>query len=166
MSCGIYEIVNTKTGYRYIGQSRRIEERWQNEHIPLLNRGQHLHPKLQSAWTEDGASCFERHILEVLPLRSSNKQMHARERFWIHRYKERLYNDSRTIADRFGAVDEQTAEGALWPFPVPMLTPRRQHLGPPDGVERRKVMYPGRSDHVRLAEIEAEDESRHDVEDK
>jgi len=48
------------------------------------------------------------------------------------------------------------SEGFEWPYPAPVIVPRRTHLGPPVGMpERRSVMYPGRRDHIRLAEIRA-----------
>lgn len=67
MTCGIYQICNTATKYRYVGLSRRVEERW-GEHWKQLNRGCHPHPELQRAWTSNGANFFECHILEELSI--------------------------------------------------------------------------------------------------
>lgn len=159
MTCGIYEIVNTVSKFRYIGQSKRIEERFV-EHNRLLERGAHPHRKLQEAWNEDGAKRFRYGILEELPLASANKIMHARERVWMHKHAARLYNEQGMQPER-KAKKLKGPPAALWPYipPVPFI-PRRHHLGPPKGMEeRRTVMYSGRRDHIRLAEIQAEKES-------
>lgn len=63
MTCGIYEIVHTATKYCYVGQSTRIEERW-DEHKRQLNRGVHRHLFLQGAWTQRGQASFKFRILE------------------------------------------------------------------------------------------------------
>jgi hypothetical protein len=153
MTCGIYEIVNTKTKHRYVGQSTRIEERWM-EHGLLLNRGKHPHCKLQDAWMLHGPTCFKFVILETLCVTAAASLLYERERFWIHRHGNKLYNDERPLTARPGYVSVgNVAEAAAWPFTVPIFKPRRTHLGPPNGEERRKVMYSGRRDHLRLAEI-------------
>jgi hypothetical protein len=158
MTCGIYEIANTASKFRYIGQSKRIEERWV-EHICLLKRGEHCHQKLQQAWDSDGAKRFRYRILEELPLASSNKVMHARERVWMHKNAARLYNEQGIQPERI-VKNPKGPPAALWPYipPIPFIS-RRHHLGPPEGMEeRRTVMYSGRRDHIRLAEIKAEKE--------
>jgi hypothetical protein len=158
MTCGIYAIENTASKFRYIGQSKRIEERWV-EHNNLLARGAHPHQKLQQAWNEDGAKRFRYRILEVLPLDSANRIMHAHERVWMHKHGSRLYNEKGIQPER-KTKKPNGPPAALWPYapPVPFI-PRRHHLGPPEGMEeRRTVMYSGRRDHIRLAEIKAEKE--------
>jgi hypothetical protein len=160
MTCGIYEIVNTLTKHRYVGQSKRIEERWA-EHRRLLERGVHRHQMLQQAWIEYGPRCFKWRILEELSVLSDNKTMHARERVWFHKYKDRLYNEKSLAPAPNRKGDEALA--MVWTFgnQLPPFTPRRHHLGPPKGIkERRVVMYSGRRDHIRLAEIQAEKKRR------
>jgi hypothetical protein len=161
MTCGIYEIVNTLTKCRYIGQSKRIEERW-IEHRRLLERGEHRHQMLQQAWNEHGCRRFRWRILEELSVLSSNMTMHARERIWMHKYRDRLYNEKRLQPERKTGKQLGNSEAATWVFSSGLtFTPRRHHLGPPVGMEeRRVVMYSGRRDHIRLAEIQAEKKKR------
>lgn len=156
MTCGVYEIVNTLTKFRYVGQSKRIEERWV-EHRRLLARGQHRHKLLQQAWIENGADSFKWKILEQLSVLATNAELCARERVWLHKRRDRLYNEKRIHT--LQCSGKQTGrEAAVWPFVVekPFIT-RRHHLGPPAGIpERRSAMYSGRRDHIRLAEIRQE----------
>ena len=157
MTCGIYEIANTMSKFRYIGQSKRVEERWV-EHVLLLERGKHPHQKLQQAWNDEGAKRFRYRILEVLPLESANRIMHARERVWMHKHGAQLYNEQGMQPER-KTEKPKGPPAVMWPYDAPLIFPRRHHLGPPEGMEeRRTVMYPGRRDHIRLAEINAEKE--------
>jgi hypothetical protein len=52
------------------------------------------------------------------------------------------------------------AQAHAWAPDAYSIKPRRQHLGPPAGMEeRRKVMYAGRMDHIRLAEKRAKEQA-------
>lgn len=62
MSSGIYEIVNTVNGKRYIGQSADIPRRW-SEHRRCLRRGCSRHLPLQSSWNMHGEAAFAFNIL-------------------------------------------------------------------------------------------------------
>ena len=64
MTAGIYEIVNTVNGKRYIGQSADITPRW-TKHRSKLNLQKHPNRHLQSAWNTHGAEAFEFNILLV-----------------------------------------------------------------------------------------------------
>lgn len=155
MTCGIYEICNTKTTERYVGFSTRMEERWE-EHFRLLQRGKHeRQPKLQTAWNLYGPEKFRFRVLEVISILAEKKFLYERERFWQHKFKAKLYNETRCgVGARPKEHDENTF---IWPFPAPTITPRRHHLGPPPDIgERRSVMYSGRRDHIRLKEIQKE----------
>lgn len=59
---GIYEIVNTANGRRYIGSAVLMEQR-QRQHFNALARGKHHNAKLQAAWNKYGAEAFEFHVL-------------------------------------------------------------------------------------------------------
>jgi len=61
---GIYEIVNTINGHRYIGSSINIQKRW-NEHKRDLNNNKHHSIYLQRAWNKYGANHFEFNIIET-----------------------------------------------------------------------------------------------------
>lgn len=63
MTTGIYEIVCTGNGKRYIGQSINIEKRFR-EHRNQLKRGVRENKYFQNAWNKYGESSFEFNILE------------------------------------------------------------------------------------------------------
>lgn len=58
MNAGIYEIVNTKNGNRYIGSAVSFSSRW-NKHRSELRRNSHRNVKLQRAWNKYGEGSFE-----------------------------------------------------------------------------------------------------------
>lgn len=62
MTCGIYEIVNTFNGKRYVGSSVDIEERRKN-HLWRLARGYHHSTYLQRSWVKYGSDSFAFNIL-------------------------------------------------------------------------------------------------------
>jgi group I intron endonuclease len=61
--CGVYEIVNTVNGKRYIGSSVNINRRW-GGHRNDLDKGNHRNSHLQHAWNKYGKDCFTFTILE------------------------------------------------------------------------------------------------------
>lgn len=63
MSSGIYEIVNTINGNRYVGSAVNIEKRWY-EHKRTLQNKKHQNPHLQRAWNKYGADSFKFHVIE------------------------------------------------------------------------------------------------------
>jgi group I intron endonuclease len=60
---GIYEIVNTVNGNRYVGSARCFRTRW-NGHRAALKKGAHHSRYLQAAWTKYGAHVFVFQIIE------------------------------------------------------------------------------------------------------
>ncbi len=62
MTCGVYEIKNTKNGHRYVGSSVNVEKRW-STHIAVLVRKKHHSAALQRAWNKYGAGRFVFKIL-------------------------------------------------------------------------------------------------------
>ena len=62
MAAGIYEILNTVNGKRYIGQSVDIDRRWK-EHRKTLRKGIARHAYLQAAWNKYGEAAFKFSIL-------------------------------------------------------------------------------------------------------
>jgi group I intron endonuclease len=79
--CGIYAIMNTRTGRMYIGSTASFERRW-HQHREALTRGTHHSYKLQSDWRLYGADCFQFTILE----HCHPAQRLDREQFYITRY--------------------------------------------------------------------------------
>lgn len=61
-NCGVYQILCTVNGHRYIGSSQNIRKRF-NKHRSTLRRGIPLHPILLNAWNEYGEASFEFSIL-------------------------------------------------------------------------------------------------------
>ena len=55
--CGVYEIVNTVNGKRYIGSSVDISSRFRH-HKNELQKGIHRNPRLQNAWKKYGKEYF------------------------------------------------------------------------------------------------------------
>ena len=77
MKQGVYAVLNTKNGQRYVGASVYIEKRFSG-HIRRLQRGDHQNKKLQAAWDEFG-NVFYLEILE-----ECSRTVHReREKYWI-----------------------------------------------------------------------------------
>jgi group I intron endonuclease len=69
MSFGIYQILNTGNGKRYVGSTGDVFlSRWKN-HRCALRKGRHDNPKLQSAFNKYGENAFEFSILEEVTIR-------------------------------------------------------------------------------------------------
>lgn len=56
-NCGIYKIVNSKNGNRYIGSSKSISSRW-SAHRCSLRSGKHHNRHLQASWNLYGEESF------------------------------------------------------------------------------------------------------------
>lgn len=54
---GVYEIVNTVSGKRYIGSSVSVPKRWR-AHKRALRHGKHHSPRLQHSWRKYGEAAF------------------------------------------------------------------------------------------------------------
>ena len=54
---GIYEIVNTVNGKRYVGSANDFHKRWKL-HLFHLSKGTHHSPHLQASWDKHGAENF------------------------------------------------------------------------------------------------------------
>lgn len=68
-SSGIYEIVNTVNGKRYIGSAVSFKNRW-GQHRKHLRRGAHHSAPLQRAWNKYGEAAFK-----FLPILTCAKSM-------------------------------------------------------------------------------------------
>lgn len=58
---GVYRIVDTATGYCYVGQSKRLKKRIA-EHFRLLGLGIHPNPHIQNAFNTSGAKAFRAEV--------------------------------------------------------------------------------------------------------
>jgi group I intron endonuclease len=82
MPSGIYCILNTANGHRYVGQSVDLSRR-KSYHFTALAKGIHKNRHLQAAWNRYGASCFLWSVLQVVCGAAS---LDAAERHWIALY--------------------------------------------------------------------------------
>lgn len=87
---GIYQIVCSATGRRYVGSAQNVGLRFR-AHISKLNRSAHHSPKLQNAWNKYGETAFSFMVLEHV---SDRESLLKREQFWIdeHRAATEGYN--------------------------------------------------------------------------
>lgn len=63
--CGIYQILNTANGQRYVGSSFCVRRRF-NDHLRTLRRKEHHNVHLQRAWNKDGEAAFVFTVLAVV----------------------------------------------------------------------------------------------------
>lgn len=61
---GVYEIVNKKSGNKYIGSSVDIKRRWE-QHKRGLRGGYHYNIYLQNAWNKYGKGAFEFRVIAI-----------------------------------------------------------------------------------------------------
>ena len=64
MASGVYQILNTVNGKRYIGQASNLKKR-QQQHMCDLRTGRHTGTKLQRAFTKHGEDAFEFKVLLI-----------------------------------------------------------------------------------------------------
>lgn len=92
MQTGIYEIVNTVNGKRYVGSSVNIPRRWA-AHRHLLRHGKSNNHKLKAAWEKYGEQSFAFNVLELC----SKEELIEKEQYHIDiksDYNIRLEADS------------------------------------------------------------------------
>ena len=82
MSSGIYCILCTANGKRYVGQSVAMKRRL-TAHLSRLRRGVHYNAHLQAAFQKYGAESFETSVLEEC----AEDMLDIRERAWISYYQ-------------------------------------------------------------------------------
>lgn len=103
MPCGIYRIINSKTGASYIGSSINIEKRLKS-HANDLKNSSHCNIKLQADFNLYGKEVFEVEILQELEIvKGIRSILYNLEDQYIEQFKSKItgYN----IADaKFGNV--------------------------------------------------------------
>lgn len=92
MTSGVYCITCTATGDRYVGRSKRIEQRWK-EHKRALRSGRHDNQALSEAWEAHGESAFDFEVLEVCANRSTDLELENVERKWVLSLNPSYNND-------------------------------------------------------------------------
>jgi group I intron endonuclease len=86
---GIYAIVHSTSGRRYIGGALDVDRRWR-EHRSQLRRNQHHCQILQDAWNEHGEWQFVFGVIEECD--RDTEILVQREQFWMDRYRDNLFN--------------------------------------------------------------------------
>lgn len=103
---GIYSITNKVNKKRYIGSSKNIHLRWDQDHVPSLNNGTHENRHLQSAWNKYGSDNFEFTVVEPC----CKNFFLEREGYYIELHKswerEHGYNFTRIINEKVVLSDE------------------------------------------------------------
>jgi group I intron endonuclease len=60
---GVYQILNTVTGKRYVGSAVNFQQRW-HSHRNKLKKGLHHSQRLQNSWNKHGGDAFQFIVLE------------------------------------------------------------------------------------------------------
>lgn len=105
--CGVYQIVNTITGDRYVGSSIDLRARW-SKHQCDLRKLRHGNPKLQAAWNLHG------HVFRfetLLVVKDSSSLIEAEQRF-IDELKPE-YNRSPSAGSNRGLVHSEQAKANI-----------------------------------------------------
>jgi group I intron endonuclease len=105
-SSGIYQILNTANGKRYIGSAIRISKRWA-EHRRDLQKGTHHSVALQKAWHKYGPDNFAFSVVELCDVAFliQTEQRHIDERG--------DYNICRVAGSRLGLKHSPEAIGRM-----------------------------------------------------
>ena len=82
---GIYSILNTANGKRYIGQSVNLASR-KSYHFNALRQSRHKNRHLQAAFNRYGSKAFRWSVLQVMPMTTAIPALNAAERRWIASY--------------------------------------------------------------------------------
>lgn len=95
---GIYAIINTINGKRYVGQAVNIKNRI-NGHFKRLRAEKHHCAHLQSAFQKYGQERFTYSVLEECPVEALTE----REQYWMDYYRDRgLYNTAPAAGSNIG----------------------------------------------------------------
>lgn len=98
---GIYEIVNTTTGSRYVGSAVNLTCRWR-QHRCELGKGRH-NPHMQRAWAKYGEAAFVFQVIEFVP---DKALLLEREQHYINTLRPE-YNCARIAGSNFGMTARQ-----------------------------------------------------------
>jgi group I intron endonuclease len=109
-NCGIYALLNTVTGKRYVGSSVNIARRWRI-HLSDLRNNEHHSVKLQRSWNKHGELAFK---FEVLLNCTRDSLAEYEEKFMvIYDVVENGYNIERLTKGRHVASKETRQKLAL-----------------------------------------------------
>ena len=92
MNIGIYIIRNTINNKVYVGQSKRLKQRYY-DHIISIKKGKHHNDILQKSFNKYGFDNFEYNIIEEV---LDENMLNEREKYWIDFYgginSDKVYN--------------------------------------------------------------------------
>lgn len=113
MTSGIYAIINTVNGKRYVGSSINIEKRWR-KHIADLNKNSHHCQPLQRAWVKYGQENFQFQVIEIVSSPSKDSIIQSEQK-WIDHYasSECGYNVLPVAYSHLGAKRSQESRQKL-----------------------------------------------------
>lgn len=94
---GIYQILNTENGKRYIGSSTDIKQRWQ-QHRTNLSVGRSTY-RLQRDWNKFGEYAFEFSVLEEVSAVADLPQVEQKYMDQFHSYNRTFGYNLRPIAE-------------------------------------------------------------------
>jgi group I intron endonuclease len=93
MTAGVYAIINTATGHRYIGSTKNFRVR-SGSHRWSIATGNFFNKALCAAWAEYGPGVFQIELLEETA--SDDDTLESAERHWIQHFakdnRAALYN--------------------------------------------------------------------------
>lgn len=118
---GVYVIECLSTGKKYIGSSKKIQDRF-TSHKRVLTRGKHHNPYFQNAWNKYGEEDFDFRILEKCEL----DVLREKEAHWIKHYNttnpDLGYNlTSDTVCTILGSKRKSTQ--GFQPIPIDLVDP-------------------------------------------
>lgn len=131
MTCGVYEIVNTVNGKRYVGSSKNIEKR-EKEHFNDLRRGRHHAIALQRAWNKYGENNFYFSVIEECA------DVELIEREQAHLDSGFDYNSSPTAGNCLGVKHSDETRAKVSEFM------RRRNSDNPDMLDRFRFSHKGK----------------------
>lgn len=99
MSCGIYKITNLINNHIYIGQSKNIEERWNQEKLRAFREGSGEYEKtLYRAFRKYGIENFDFSILEIC----DHSELDLKEQFYVKKYNSYFNGYNETLGGNQG----------------------------------------------------------------
>lgn len=130
MSSGIYCILCTANGKRYVGQSRNVQRRL-IVHRSLLRRGVHFNVHLQAAYTKYESESFETSVLELC----GEDMLDIRERAWIAYFHstEREFGYNQESGGKLLKRQSSETKARI------SAAGRGRKLGPPSAEHRRRL---------------------------
>lgn len=118
---------------RYVGSTRRLQERW-TAHSYDLRRNCHPNYTLQIAWNLWGPSCFTIKLLEEIPSDKSDKFFLKREQSWIEDIKPtcNIMPAFRSDTDNMKRVQRRHGSDSGWRDDLfnPMFEPADDFMRP------------------------------------